>query len=185
MVVAVAAGASFMLSEAIDRYLPVREAEVTVGVGDLLDRAEAGTAGGGSEIGRQTPNSPLEYPQAVFSVLFRPTIFDANSLGNAIAAAETTAVLLLFALSWQRVKQVPAFAVRRPYLLFCIVYVGIFTFACGRHSPTSARSSDSESRSGRSCWCYWHSPLPGRLHRRTSRSIRRPVCDTAMSTGTL
>ena len=74
MVVAVAAGASFMLSEAIDRYLPVREAEVTVGVGDLLDRAEAGTAGGGSEIGRQTPNSPLEYPQAVFSVLFRPTI---------------------------------------------------------------------------------------------------------------
>ena len=32
-------------------------------------------------------------------------------------------------MSWKRLRNVPAIAFRRPYVLFCIVYTGIFAFA--------------------------------------------------------
>ena len=38
----------------------------------------AGTDEGGSEIDRPSPNNPLDYPNAAFSVLFRPTILEAR-----------------------------------------------------------------------------------------------------------
>jgi len=128
-VVGLAAAAAFTLGQTIDRLLPVTESTGTEAVGELLDRAESGTAAGGSEIERLTPNSPLEYPAAVFSVLFRPTIFDASSLGTTIAAAETTLLLILLIASWRQLKHLPTLMFRYPYVLFCVVYTAIFTFA--------------------------------------------------------
>jgi hypothetical protein len=127
-------GMAFLLSEAVDRFLPQRGPEVTteVGVGtlgQLLDRAESGTSDGGSEIDRPSPNNPFEYPKAAFTVLFRPTILEAGSAGNTVAALETTFILALAVVGWRRLKNVPATAFRRPYVLMCVVYTGIFTFA--------------------------------------------------------
>ena len=96
----------------------------TEAVGELLDRAATGLDEGGSEIDRPSPNNPLEYPGAVFSVLFRPTILEADTAGNVVAAAETTLVLALCVVSWKRLRNLPAMAFRRPYVLFCIVYTG-------------------------------------------------------------
>ena len=129
LVAALAVAAAFMLGQAVDRFLPVSESTGVGGAGELLDQAESGTASGGSAIERQTPNSPLEYPQAVFSVLFRPTVADVDSLGTALSAAETTLVLALLLLSWRRLKSVPTLMFRRPYLIFCLTYIGIFAFA--------------------------------------------------------
>jgi hypothetical protein len=127
-------GMAFALSEAVDRFLPQRGVEVTSEVnvsvvGELLDRAESGTSDGGSEIDRPSPNNPFEYPKAVFTVLFRPTILEAGSAGNTVAALETTFILALAVVGWRRLKNVPATAFRRPYVLMCVVYTGIFTFA--------------------------------------------------------
>ena len=125
---------AFVLSEAVDRFLPQRDVDVTTevsvdAVGELLDRAESGTSDGGSEIDRPSPNTPFEYPGAVFTVLFRPTILEAGSAGNTVAALETTFILALAIVGWKRLKNVPATAFRRPYVLMCVVYTGIFTFA--------------------------------------------------------
>jgi hypothetical protein len=129
-IVALMAAMAFTLGRAVDRLLPSSEAtSTTEAVDELLDRAESGTAGGGSQIDRPTPNTPLDYPAAVISVLFRPTILEADSAGNIAAALETTVVLALFVLSWKRLRNVPATAWRRPYVLFCLVYTGIFAFA--------------------------------------------------------
>ena len=38
-------------------------------------------------------------------------------------------MLALCAVSWKRLRNVPAMAFRRPYVLFCLVYTGIFAFA--------------------------------------------------------
>ncbi len=139
IVVGLAIAAAFALGQAVDRLLPVsNEATGVEAVGDLLDRAESGTAAGGSQIARQTPNSPFEYPQAVFSVLFRPTIFDATSAGNAVAAAETTLVLIIAVLSWRRLKNLPTLMFRRPYLILCVVYIGVFAFAWSSFSNLGA-----------------------------------------------
>ena len=129
-VVVLMAAMAFTLGRAVDLLLPNSEAaSTTAAVGELLDRAESGTDAGGSEIDRPTPNTPLEYPYAVMSVLFRPTIFEAGSGGNVLAAIETTVALALCVLSWKRLRNVPAMAFRRPYVLFSLVYTGIFAFA--------------------------------------------------------
>ena len=129
-VVVLMAAMAFVLGQALDRLLPQSEAATTTeAVGELLDRAATGLDEGGSEIDRPSPNNLIEYPGAVFSVLFRPTVLEADTAGNVVAAAETTLVLALCVVSWKRLRNLPAMAFRRPYVLFCIVYTGIFAFA--------------------------------------------------------
>jgi hypothetical protein len=133
-IVVLMVGMAFVLSETVDRVLPQRDEGVVVSVdvgtlGELLDRAESGTSDGGSEIDRPTPNTPFEYPGAAFTVLFRPTIFEADSAGHTVAALETTLVLALAVFGWRRWRTLPSVVFRRPYVLMCLVFTGIFTFA--------------------------------------------------------
>ena len=129
-IVVLTAALAFVLGRAVDRLLPRSEATSTPeAVGELLDRAATGLDEGGSEIDRPSPNNVIEYPGAVFSVLFRPTVLEAGTAGNVVAAAETTLVLALCVVSWRRLRNLPAMAFRRPYVLFCVVYTGIFAFA--------------------------------------------------------
>ena len=98
-------------------------------IGTAFEKATGGTAGGGSEIDRPMPNSPLQYPGAAFTVLFRPTILEATNAQNIAAGAETTLLLGIVFVSWRRFKNLPSLAFRRPYTLLCLVYTGIFCFA--------------------------------------------------------
>jgi hypothetical protein len=129
---------AFVLGQAVDRFIPVTEETGVEAATLLLEKAAGGTAEAGSDIDRPLPNSPLEYPQAAFTVLFRPTLIEAGNLGLALAAVETTIVLVLFVLSWKRLRNIPAIAFRRPYVLFCIVYTGIFAFAWSSFSNFGA-----------------------------------------------
>jgi hypothetical protein len=124
------AGLAFVFGRTVDEFLPQEESiSATEAAGELLDRAESGTASGGSEIERLTPSSPLEYPYTAFSVLLRPTLIEARDAANVVAAIETTFVLGLLIASRKRLKQAFTLAFRRPYVMFCIVYTGIFVFA--------------------------------------------------------
>ncbi len=131
-VVVLSAGMAFVFARTVDEYLPqTEEAPIsnTEAAGRLLDRAEAGTDEAGSQIERLTPSSPLEYPYAAFSVLFRPTVFEAREAGTVLAALETTFLVVLFVLARKRLRHVVTIAFRRPYVLFCIIYTAIFAFA--------------------------------------------------------
>lgn len=130
-VVALIGGMAFLLGQSFDRFLRDDEPAPTStaqGVGELLDRAASGTESGDSEIGRSSPNSPLDYPRAAFTVLFRPSVFDATTARYALGAVETTFVLVLAVASRRRLRNLPVIAFRRPYVTFCIVYSGIFVF---------------------------------------------------------
>jgi hypothetical protein len=150
---------AFLLSQAVERFVPrdvayvdeaaqnnggtsdgAAQTSTLDGVGQLLDRATAGTEEGDSLIDRPLPNSPLDYPGAAFTVLFRPTLIEISSVTIAFAALETTAVLALFVLSWRRLRNIPTMAFQRPYVLFCIVYTGVFTFAWSSFSNLGALS---------------------------------------------
>ena len=124
------AALAFVLGRAVDRLLPFQSDTTGVdAIGEVLDRAETGTEDGGSLIDRPSPNNPLEYPSAVFSVLFRPTLLEADSAGDIVAAMETTLILAFFVIGWKRVRAAFRAAFSQPYILFCIVYTAIFTFA--------------------------------------------------------
>ena len=99
------------------------------GVGGVLDSVSVQTSIGGSAVNTEHANSIAQFPNAVFTVLFRPTILEARNVTNAIAAMETTALLLFFATSLKRLRLSVTWMFRRPYLLFCIAYSAIFSFA--------------------------------------------------------
>jgi hypothetical protein len=99
-------------------------------VSGVLDTAQDRTASGGSEIDTSRPNSLTDYPGALVTSLLRPTVFDADrGPAAALAAVETTFVLVLAVVSWRRLRRLPAMMVRRPYVLFAVVYIGAFGFA--------------------------------------------------------
>ena len=107
-------------------------------VGDVFDKASAGTASGGSEIDRPLPNSPFEYPGAAFTVLFRPTLLEAQNAQNLAAAAETTVLLAIIFFRRRRFLELPRLVFRRTYVLFAIVYTGVFCFAWSAFSNLGA-----------------------------------------------
>ncbi len=122
-------GLAFMFGQTAKYLVPGSTKNDVAVVGQVFDKATAGTAGGGSVIDRPLPNNPLQYPGAAFTVLFRPTILEARNPQNLAAAAETTVLLAILVARWRRLKQLPKLAMRRTYVLFATVYTGVFCFA--------------------------------------------------------
>lgn len=94
-----------------------------------LDETQRRSAQGGSEIDVASPNNVLEYPQAFFTVMFRPLPFEVRNLTQALAAAESMVIL---ALMWRWRADVAAGirrAAREPYLMMAGLYTLAFGFA--------------------------------------------------------
>ena len=124
----VAIGISIAVTQAA-RFLGTDKSNGVSAVTNAFDIVHGQTTGGGSAIDTETPNSPLQFPRAFVSVMFRPTLIEVRNGTSLIAALETTALFVLFAASWQSLKELPYWLFRRPYMLFCLLYVGIFAFA--------------------------------------------------------
>jgi hypothetical protein len=99
------------------------------GLTAVLDSVNRQTTQGGSATETFTPNSPLEFPLAFVSVMFRPTLLEVRNGTTFIAALETTVLAVVVLFSWSRLKTLPRWLARRPYLVFCLLYVAMFAFA--------------------------------------------------------
>ena len=130
-IVVLTAAMAFVLGRAIDRLLPSSEATSTTG-----GRRRAPRSGGNrARRGRVGDRPPVaQQRRSSTRVRCSPCCSGRRSsrpdtAGNVVAAAETTLVLALCVVSWKRLRNLPAMAFRRPYVLFCLVYTGIFAFA--------------------------------------------------------
>ncbi len=95
-------------------------------VGTVLDTTGTRTDEGGSEFTPQRVRSPVDFPAAFVTVLFRPFPWEASNL-QALATSLETAALLVFAmLSWKRLRNVWVFKSGRPYIVLCLVYTTLF-----------------------------------------------------------
>lgn len=120
-------GFTFALSQASDILPNFQNDDGSYDVSATLETTTVRTSQGGSEIETITPNSPLEYPIGFFTVMFRPLLIEARSATTAVAAIESTALLVMVVV-WRRsivagVRQ----AGRNPYVLM----VGLYTLAFG------------------------------------------------------
>jgi hypothetical protein len=100
------------------------------GVGSVLTETRQRTEQGGSSFGTPQPGiSPLAVPSATVTILFRPFLFEANSLQVLITAMESTVLLVL---TLRRIKPIGR-AVRSfrrlPYVTFVVVYGLLFIVA--------------------------------------------------------
>jgi hypothetical protein len=94
-------------------------------VDEVLTRVEEQSETGGSEFESARPTSPIQFPLAVVTVLFRPFPFEAGSGTAMIASLEGMVVLVLFIRAFRRLLLVP----RIPYAAFAATYTLMFIFA--------------------------------------------------------
>jgi hypothetical protein len=98
------------------------------GVQDVLTQTEAQTAGDGSEFDAVAARSPLDIPEAAFSVLFRPLPYEARNLQTLITSLEGAFLLYFFVRNWRRLANIVPRR-RAPYLAFVGTYSLLFVIA--------------------------------------------------------
>lgn len=98
-------------------------------VDQVFNRAGAQSAQGGSEFEPVRVKSPVEFPEAVMAVVFRPWPWEASNGQSLIAAAEGTMLLVLAVLSVRRLMRLPRHLFRVPYVAYAVAYTTMFVIA--------------------------------------------------------
>jgi hypothetical protein len=123
--VACIAGAAAFASGPLEQLLPQNEDGLTA----VLQATGEQTSIGGSEIEVSTPNSPLEYPQAFFTVMFRPLPFEARTFTQLLSSIESATLLALFIIWRRQVFGAVGKILSEPFLRFTVLYTLAFAFA--------------------------------------------------------
>ncbi len=98
------------------------------GVTDVLAQTEAQTSADGSEFEAVAARSPLDIPEAAFSVLFRPLPYEARNLQSLLTSLEGALLLFLFVRNWRLLANLVPRR-RAPYLAFVGTYSLLFVIA--------------------------------------------------------
>jgi hypothetical protein len=98
------------------------KASIDQELGSVADR----TGEGRSEFTPTQVNSPVQFPIAGFTVLFRPMPYETHSPQEMLSAFENLALLGVFGYSMPKLWVSLRRARRRPYLLYCIGVISVF-----------------------------------------------------------
>ncbi|MFM7757231.1 MAG: hypothetical protein ACKO84_10780 [Actinomycetota bacterium] len=120
----IAAGAA-LASDPLQELLPKSQEGITAVLEETTDRSSQG----GSEIDVERPNSPLEYPQAFFTVMFRPMPYEARSATQFLSALESLALFAAVVIWRRRIYAAIGRILTVPFLRFSVLYTLAFAFA--------------------------------------------------------
>lgn len=127
--VVLVAGLMFGIAAASDALKIGTAADESPSISAVLDETVRRTGQGDSSIEAVRVNSPLDYPQAVVNVMFRPFLWEARSATVLFSALESTVLVLLFVFGWRRITAIPRAALVHPYLAFAILFTILFVLA--------------------------------------------------------
>jgi hypothetical protein len=120
--------ASLVVVGKVQSYFGLKNLDVQ-SVTQQLKTTRATTAEGNSAFTPPNAQSPLGYPEAAVTVLFRPFPFEAKSSTVLVSSGEGLLLLGLAVASWRRLRRLPHFLVRNPYVMFAFVYCALFILA--------------------------------------------------------
>jgi hypothetical protein len=83
---------------------------------------------GGSEFTPADAANPFGYPQAAFTILYRPLLFEAEDLDEFLTAFEALGLALLTVFAWRRLLSVPSQLRTNPYVALSLAFVLLFFF---------------------------------------------------------
>ena len=86
---------------------------------------------GGSAFSAPNPQNPVGYVIAVFTVLFRPLLFEAHGTDMIATSFEGLFLLGLCVSSWRRLLSIPRRLRPEPYTLLALAFVLVFILAFG------------------------------------------------------
>lgn len=96
---------------------------------EVLESTSDQSAQGGSQFTPARVRTPLDFPVAAVTVLFRPFVHEATGLTSRIAAAESLVLLGLVVVSLPRLKTIFRSLLSAPYLAMATVFAMTFVFA--------------------------------------------------------
>ncbi|MEO5746854.1 MAG: hypothetical protein ABIQ61_02730 [Ornithinibacter sp.] len=94
-----------------------------------IETAGGRTTQGGSEFTPVPVDSPLAFPAAAFTILFRPLPWEAGNAQLLIQSLEGMLLLGLTLASWPRLRRLPSTMRRNPFVVFCVIYTISFIVA--------------------------------------------------------
>lgn len=98
-------------------------------VGQEIEYRSDNTAQGGSAFEPVPLTHPLGVPAAIGTVLFRPLPWEASGVAMLAQSVESVLLIGLFALAVPRLRSLPGFLRRNPYVVFAVVYALAFIIA--------------------------------------------------------
>jgi hypothetical protein len=124
-------GGTFLVGVTVDKVAVDDTGQGGVGgaITQGLEEAEDMTAQGGSSFDPFVVRTPLNYPPAAVTVIFRPFLFEAHKLESMIIAVEGMVVFLLMITSFPRIFRIPRLLLSTPYVTYSLVFVGTFVVA--------------------------------------------------------
>jgi hypothetical protein len=117
-----------LLAPAAAHFLKVDDLSTT-SVTNALVHTQAQTAEGNSAFHAVNPNSPIGYPVAAFTVLFRPLPGEVQTAAGLLASAEAAALLLLVIVGWRRLLGAFHRLRSEAYATFALAYIAMFAYA--------------------------------------------------------
>src|SRR5262249_42754691 len=110
-------------------FLKVDDPTGAEDVGSALDNTTEQTTQGGSAFTAHQVRTPLDFPWAFITVVFRPFPNEAHDLNGLITAMESFFLLIIFATSFRRLARLPTLLRSTPYVTYALTYSVIFVFA--------------------------------------------------------
>jgi hypothetical protein len=95
---------------------------------EAFQETEQRTKLGGSEFSPANAASPIGYPQAAVTILFRPFPFEAGTFEQFATALEALALAVIVIASWRRLLSVPWRLRAQPYVALALAFVLTFFF---------------------------------------------------------
>jgi hypothetical protein len=93
-----------------------------------FDETRHNTGEGGSRFSPADAASPLGYPEAAVTILFRPFPFETHGSDQFVTSLEALGLLLLMLVSWRRLMSVPPRLRTQPYIALSLAFVLVFIF---------------------------------------------------------
>jgi hypothetical protein len=117
----------------VQSYFGIKNLDVQT-VTKELNTTRAQTAQGASAFNPPNAQTPLGYPEAVVTVLFRPFPWEARSSTVLVSSAEGLFLMGLAVASRRRLRRLPHFLVRNPYVMFSFIFCALFILAFANFS---------------------------------------------------
>lgn len=130
IVIVILAAGAFLAANTAARFFGVEDLSLE-SVQSVTAETNKNSTQGGSEFAAPNPQSPLEFPVALVTVLYRPFLTESHNIVSLLSAVEGTFFLLITLISLPRILRNLREYRRSGYLLACLIFVLAFTYFFG------------------------------------------------------
>lgn len=126
--IVVLGAAGLVLTRASAQFLGIDDISAQA-ITETIDWSSGQTQQGGSEFIPLPLTHPFGIPMAFITIFFRPFPFEASNFQMLVQSLEGVLLLSLAVLGWRRLKQLPGYLHRNPFMVCAVVFLIVYVLA--------------------------------------------------------